>query len=114
RQHHIVRKPGLAGDLRASIYPSPRDADDVHRHSELATTGDAVDTEKKVRTLRGGEASAGGDRRFDGREDLPISGAAAETAGERLADLIARRVRVFIQQRLGGDQESWRAVTALG
>ena len=44
-------------------------------------------------------------RRLDRLEDLLIAGAAAEAAGQRLADLIARRVRVLVEQRLGGDQE---------
>src|SRR5713226_7375129 len=53
------------------------------------------------------------DRRFDSFENLLIAGAAAETPGQRLADLIARRVRVLVEERLGGDQKSRCAVAAL-
>src|SRR3954447_20232405 len=47
-------------------------------------------------------------------EDLVIAGAAAEVAGERLADLVTAWARVFGGQRLGGHQDARRAVAALG
>src|SRR2546426_4514567 len=45
--------------------------------------------------------------------DLDIAGAAAQVAGERVLDLGARRVWIGCEQRLGGEEESGRAVAAL-
>ena len=56
----------------------------------------------------------GFDGRFDGFENLLIAGAPAQIARQRGFDLIACRPWVLVQQRLGGDQESGRAVSALG
>src|SRR2546426_8452613 len=38
--------------------------------------------------------------------DLDIAGAAAEVAGERVLDVVAGRVRIGFEQRLGGQEES--------
>src|SRR5881396_3867399 len=46
--------------------------------------------------------------------DLDVAGAAAEVAGQGVLDLFARRVGVFGQQGLGGEEERRRAVAALG
>jgi hypothetical protein len=51
--------------------------------------------------------------RLDRFEDLQIAGAATEIAGQRLLDARPRRVRLAIQQRLGGHENSRRAVAAL-
>src|ERR1700736_107137 len=52
-------------------------------------------------------------RQLDGLEDLEVAGAAAEHAGERLLDRIARWMRVTVEQRAGGEQHRGRAVTTL-
>src|SRR5215471_13874973 len=46
-------------------------------------------------------------------EDLLIAGAAAQVARERLADVSVSRVRVAVQQVVGGDEQAGRAKTAL-
>src|SRR5262249_43803653 len=53
-------------------------------------------------------------RRFDGFEDLLIAGAATQIARERVLDLIARRLRMLVEQRLRRDEEPGRAIAALG
>src|SRR5260370_778450 len=52
-------------------------------------------------------------RQLDGFVDLDIAGAAAKVAGQGLLDLVARRARARREQRLGGEQERRRAITAL-
>src|SRR5947207_13464431 len=49
----------------------------------------------------------------NGADDLVVAGAAAEVAGEPVADLAFRRIRTARQQGLGGDQHPRRAVPAL-
>jgi hypothetical protein len=51
---------------------------------------------------------------FDGFEDLEIASAAAEIAGESFADLIARGMRVFVEQSFRGDENPRCAVATLG
>src|SRR5882762_2250209 len=46
-------------------------------------------------------------------EDLDVAGAAAQIAGQRLADLQARRLRFRVEERLRGAQDSRSAVAAL-
>src|SRR3546814_9160922 len=53
---------------------------------------------------------AGGEHRMD---DLVVTGAAAQIAGQPIADFRFARVRVLLQQRLGGDQEAGGADAAL-
>ena len=48
-----------------------------------------------------------------GVEDLRVPGAAAEVAGERLADLVVRRMRAAPQEVGGRDDEPRRAEAAL-
>src|SRR5580765_7540886 len=50
---------------------------------------------------------------FDRLDDLLVAGAAAKVAGNRLLDALARRLRLVRKQRLGGEQDARRAVTAL-
>src|SRR5207248_9034090 len=45
--------------------------------------------------------------------DLVVAGAPAEIAREPEADLALARIRIALQQRLGGDQETRRANAAL-
>src|ERR1700694_3936405 len=45
--------------------------------------------------------------------DLDVARAAAEVAGERVLDLVARRLGVRGEQRFGRQQEGGRAVAAL-
>jgi hypothetical protein len=47
-------------------------------------------------------------------DDRVIAGAAADVARNRLDDLFARRSWIAVEQRLGGHQHAWRAITALG
>ena len=54
-----------------------------------------------------------GDRRLDGFEDLLVAGTPAQAAGQRFLDLIARRIGVLVEERLGGDQKPRRAIAAL-
>src|SRR5437899_12821638 len=51
--------------------------------------------------------------RLDGMKNLEISGAPAQEAGERRANLIASGVRMLVQQGFRGDQNRGRAVSAL-
>src|SRR2546421_9677912 len=52
-------------------------------------------------------------RQLDGIEDLRVARAAAEVAGERLADPLARRRGIVGEQRLRGEEDAGRAVAAL-
>src|SRR6185503_5871896 len=52
-------------------------------------------------------------RELDRVQDLRVAGAPAEVAGERLANLVARRRGVLREQRLRGEQDARRAVPAL-
>src|SRR5215470_15136471 len=49
----------------------------------------------------------------DGTDDFVVAGAPAEVAGEPVARLGLRRIRITVQQRLGGDQQARRAEAAL-
>src|SRR5688572_31278412 len=51
---------------------------------------------------------------LDRFEYLLVPGAAAQIAGDRLADRLARRGRVALEERLGRHQAAGRAVAALG
>src|SRR2546425_9170801 len=51
---------------------------------------------------------------LDGIEDLGVTGAAAEVAGQRLLDLGAGRHRVVLEEPLGREEDPRRAVAALG
>jgi len=53
------------------------------------------------------------DRSFNRLENLLIAGAAAQIAGERIADLIPRRMWMLVEQRLRGHQDARRAIAAL-
>src|SRR6267378_2123362 len=46
-------------------------------------------------------------------DDLLIAGAAAQVSADRIANLLFGRIRIRIQQSLGGDQHPWSAVAAL-
>ena len=52
-------------------------------------------------------------RSADGVHDEVAAGAAAEIAGDRLADLGVGRVRILVEQRFGGEQDAGRAESAL-
>src|ERR1700694_37972 len=70
--------------------------------SDLPTTANSSATARASRR-----------RQLDGFEDLEVTGATAEHAGECLLDRIACWVRVTVEQRLGGQQHRGRAVPAL-
>ena len=48
RQHDIVRKASLSGDLRAPVYPSPWNADDVHSRLRESVVAIAASTASKI------------------------------------------------------------------
>ncbi len=94
RQDDVVREARLAGDLGAAVHAAPRAPDDGVWSALIAWSLPA-------------------DGRLDGLEDLQVSRAAAEVAGERLANPLARRRGVAVEQRLGRDENPRRAVAAL-
>src|ERR1700693_3580886 len=49
----------------------------------------------------------------NGADDLVVAGAPAQVAGEPVARLGFARVRIAVQQGLGGDQQAGRAEAAL-
>src|SRR5215472_17249708 len=49
----------------------------------------------------------------DGADDFVVAGAPAEVAGEPVARLGLGRIRIAVQQCLGGDQQARRAEAAL-
>src|SRR5438445_5211644 len=53
-------------------------------------------------------------RQLDGLEDLDVARAAAEVSRERLADLVPRRCRAPVEERLGGAENPRGAVATLG
>src|SRR5688572_19875547 len=53
-------------------------------------------------------------RLLDRLEDLLVAGAAAEISGDRLLDALARWIRLVLEERLGGHQDTRGAVAALG
>src|SRR2546430_6386421 len=53
-------------------------------------------------------------RELDGVEDLRIAGAPAEISGEGVLDLLPRRARTVGEKRRGGEENTGRAVPALG
>src|SRR5207302_8836857 len=52
-------------------------------------------------------------RKLNRLDDLRVAGAAAQVAGKRLADLVARWIRAGFEQRARRQQDARRAVTAL-
>src|SRR4029077_8840932 len=52
-------------------------------------------------------------RVLDGFDDVDIAGAAAEIAGDRLADLRLARIGVLLQEGVAGQHHAGRAVAAL-
>src|SRR6516165_10783428 len=79
-----------------------------------------VDDEPAIRsTLRdvledeGYRVSAVGGGIEDGTNDLVVAGTAAEVAGEPVARLGLRWIRIAVEQRLGGNQQARRAEAAL-
>ena len=49
----------------------------------------------------------------DGVDDRLVAGAAADVAGDRVDDVVAARVGIAVEQRLGGDDHAGRAEAAL-
>ena len=60
--------------------------------------------------LRGGELLR---RRLHGLDDVLVAGAAAQVAGDAVADLLLARVRVLLEQPVGARHHAGRAVAAL-
>ena len=50
---------------------------------------------------------------FDGAQDADVAAAAADVVVERVGDLVPRRRRVMVEQRLGRDQDAGQAIAAL-
>ena len=59
----------------------------------------------------GAAHALGGER--DGFDDLRVAGAAADIAGDRVDDLLARRLRIVGEQRMRGEDHGRRAIAAL-
>src|SRR6185369_16084150 len=55
----------------------------------------------------------GGGSLLDGIDDLHVAGAPAQISCDRLFDFVARRMRIYIEQRSRSDQHAWRADAAL-
>ena len=92
---------GAAGDLVDAVGPDRPGADDL----QLGLLATSFMTAVLPSHLRG--------RIQHGADDLVVAGAAAEVAGQPVARLVFGRVRVGVEQRLGGDQQARRAEAAL-
>src|SRR4051812_5339516 len=62
----------------------------------------------------GAPRRAAGGRGEDGVDDRLVAGAAADVAGDAVDDLLPRRLRIVVEQRLGGHQHPRGAIAALG
>src|SRR6266446_1418245 len=85
-----------------------RTAEPTTRRASL----DATAMEDLMRRLRAGVAPAPGGQ-LHRLEYFDVAGAAAQVAGQRLADLLPRRLRPRVEKRLRGAQDPGRAVAAL-
>src|SRR5438445_8328072 len=65
---------------------------------------------ERLRRRPGGRVLHPARRQLDGLEDLDVARAAAEVSGERLADLVPRRHRAPVEERLGGAENPRGAV----
>ena len=53
------------------------------------------------------------DSGFDRFKDLQVTRAAAEISGECFADLVARWMRILVEQSFRGNENGWSAIAAL-
>ena len=116
-QDDIVGEAGLPRHLRASIDAPPGYADNrvgspVHGSSPRSRDG-SVRRGASSRRLSPDPVAQRQDCGFDRFEDLQVAGTAAQSAGESLTNLVARRTCDPVEQRFGGDQNGRRAVAAL-
>src|SRR5207248_3189105 len=81
--------------------------------SALPTTRSSASPIQRLRHRLGAFAAHASRRQFDRLVDLDVAGAAAQVAGQRLFDLIARRSRVAREQRLRGEEKRRSAIAAL-
>src|SRR5256884_1246058 len=81
--------------------------------SALPTTRSSASPMQLVGHGLGALAAHASRRQFDRLVDLDVAGAAAQVAGQRLLDLIARRSRVAREQCLRGEEKRRRAIAAL-
>ena len=109
RQALLHRRRQPAARARAAVQPQHR-ARRRHPGGDAAPRGSAA---AALRALASGACAARGAPRMDRGDDPLVAGAAAQVAGELLADLGLRRPRVAAQQRLGGDQKAGGAEPAL-
>src|SRR2546425_285404 len=97
--------------LRTAV-PTTRRARWFPRPPPGARTLDPPAMEHLLRRLRIRVSHPPGGQ-LDRLEDLDVPSAAAQIAGQRLADLLARRFRPGVEERLRGAQNSGSAVAAL-
>src|SRR5262245_57551701 len=81
--------------------------------SNLAPDAESTGAPPPPDTSPGSGASHLGGRIEHGADDLVVTGAPAEVAGEPVARLGFGRIRIALEQRLGGDQQAGRAEAAL-
>ena len=117
----VARVGELALDLRRRVGPREPRADPTQLESSeprLVVTaahrpGHATARARRRRAGSWLVTRAGNGGQANRGEDLLVAGAAAEVAGERLADLVVARVRRSREEVGGGDDESGGAEAAL-
>src|SRR5207245_5057253 len=104
---------GLRRILPKSIRGSARSSANLVCPLTLAKASGLVND---LPTIASSSAMAPASRRrqLDGLEDLEVTGTAAEHAGKRILDRIARWVRVAVEQSPRGEQHRRPAIPALG
>src|SRR5512139_1574657 len=96
-----------ASSLRRSDAPMPCSLSSRSFRSAVWTmrfSGGACGLARGRELLRGG---------LHGLDDVLVTRAAAQVAGDALADVLLARVRVFLQQAVGARDHAGRAVAAL-
>src|SRR5271157_5781381 len=73
-------------------------------YTEQSRAGQPLSFRQRLQFPRGG---------LDGLDDLVVARATAEVVGQAEANIVLRRIRVVVEQCLGGDQETGRADPAL-
>ena len=103
RRHDIGGEIALADDEAAVLAHAAVGRDEA----EFARRAHGVPALRLVQAAH----ALGGER--DRLDDLRIAGAAADVAGDRLDDLLARRRGFFDEQRVRGEDHRRRAIAAL-
>ena len=113
----------LGGDLRHRGQHALADLDPAGENRHLARRRETRPTGRARDCASSGPGSGSAHRRaparmrggrlLDRAQDAVVRAAAADIVVERLRDLGARRRRVPVEQRLGGDQDAGQAIAAL-